>query len=316
MAGKEEPASLQAGLDAMNPRGKEPRSASVLDSWIARAEADMGAGRTGRLAWLVASTVVAAKLQQVVDECGASRFSLKGGTLLQHRLGLASRATKDRDGIVRGDIDGFVSSMDAALREPWGPISFSRSEVEEIRVPSRLVNPRRFSVALALRGRTWRNILVEVSPDEGRAGSCQEPFRAPSLEGFGLPTPDFLVGMAMSYQLAQKIHGATDPHDPERGYRNDRPRDVVDIILIKGLSEDTGSPSLKSAREAVEDIFAVRAQEARAMGRMARAWPARVTAHPHWQTAFDSAAAEVGLGMSMEEAVELVNGWLAVIADA
>lgn len=119
-----------------------------------------------------------------------------------------------------------------------------------------------------------------------------------------------------SASVLEKIHGATDPHDPKRGYSNDRPRDVVDIILIKGLSGDTGSPSLKSAREAVEDIFAVRTQEARAMGRIARAWPARVTAHPHWQTAFDFAAADVGLGMSMEEAVELVNGWLAVIADA
>lgn len=310
------PTSLQEGLDAMRPRGKEPRSVSVLDLWIARAEADMGVGRTGRLAWLVASTVVAAKLQQVVDGGGASRFSLKGGTLLQHRLGLATRATKDLDGIVRGDIEEFFASMDVALREPWGAIDFKRSEVEEIRVPSRIINPRRFTVTLMLRGRSWRNVLVEISPDEGNAGSSQESFRAPSLEGLGLPTPDHLVGMAMSYQLAQKIHGATDLHDPERGYRNDRPRDVVDIILIKGLSEETGSPSLESARVAIEDIFAARADEARALDRLVRTWPAKVTAYPHWKVAFDAAAEEVGLGMGMgmDDAVALVNDWLAAIA--
>ncbi|WP_258742827.1 nucleotidyl transferase AbiEii/AbiGii toxin family protein [Eggerthella lenta] len=37
-------------------------------------------------------------LQQVVDDDNACRFSLKGGTLLQHVFGLASRATKDIDG--------------------------------------------------------------------------------------------------------------------------------------------------------------------------------------------------------------------------
>lgn len=310
------PTNLQEGMDAMKPRGKEPRSVSVLDSWIAHAEADMGAGRTGRLAWLVASTVVAAKLQQVVDESGTSCFSLKGGTLLQHRLGLATRATKDLDGIIRGDIEDFVSKMDEALREPWGAIGFKRSEVTEIRVPSRIVNPRRFTMTLMLRGKTWRNVLVEISPDEGNAGSCQEPFRAPSLEGFGLPTPDQLVGMAMSYQLAQKIHGATDPHDPERGYRNERPRDVVDILLIKGLFEETGSPSLKSSRAAVEDIFAARASEAMTLDRLVRTWPAKVTAYPHWKIAFDAAAKEVGLDMGMDDAVGLVNEWLAAIAAA
>ena len=31
-------------------------------------------------------------------------LDLKGGTLLQRRLGLASRATKDVDGLIRGDL--------------------------------------------------------------------------------------------------------------------------------------------------------------------------------------------------------------------
>ncbi|MDE8703863.1 hypothetical protein PZH32_12975, partial [Adlercreutzia equolifaciens] len=37
--------------------------------------------------WLVATTVVTAMLQTVVDEGKAIRFSLKGGSLLQHVLG-------------------------------------------------------------------------------------------------------------------------------------------------------------------------------------------------------------------------------------
>lgn len=65
-------------MASLKPKGKEPRSIRVLDSWIAHAENELMEYRqSGRLAWLIASTVVAAKLQQVIDCAGASRFSLK-----------------------------------------------------------------------------------------------------------------------------------------------------------------------------------------------------------------------------------------------
>ena len=90
--------SLHELMAGMKPRGKEPRNAGVLDSWIDHAEADFGIAASGRVRWLIASTVITAMLQQVVDDDNACRFSLKGGTLLQHVFGLASRATKDIDG--------------------------------------------------------------------------------------------------------------------------------------------------------------------------------------------------------------------------
>lgn len=83
-------ASVAQRLGMLKPKSTEPRSIRVLDSWIAHVENELGIDRGGRLAWLVASTVVAAKLQQVIDVSGTSRFSLKGGTLLQHKLGLAA----------------------------------------------------------------------------------------------------------------------------------------------------------------------------------------------------------------------------------
>ena len=69
---------LSEKMASLKPKGKEPRSIRVLDSWIAHAENELSIGQSGRLAWLIASTVVAAKLQQVIDCAGASRFSLKG----------------------------------------------------------------------------------------------------------------------------------------------------------------------------------------------------------------------------------------------
>ena len=109
--------SLHELMAGMKPRGKEPRNAGVLDSWIDHAEADFGIAASGRVRWLIASTVITAMLQQVVDDDNACRFSLKGGTLLQHVFGLASRATKDIDGIVRGDWARILGTDGRAVRK-------------------------------------------------------------------------------------------------------------------------------------------------------------------------------------------------------
>lgn len=305
--------NLVESLGALKPKDKEPRNRSVLDSWIAHAEAAIDSERQGRLSWLIASTVAAAALQRVVDEAGTSRFSLKGGTLLQHKLGLVSRATKDLDGIVRGDINDFLEQMDTFLGEEWGPISFSRSEVEEIRVRAKLVNPRKFDLVLSLKGETWRKVAVEISPDEGDAASSQEIVPAPPLDRFGLPNVDGIVGMSMSYQIAQKIHAATDPHDPPE-YVNNRPRDIVDLLLLKELCEQTGSPSLVEIRLACEDIFSVRSQEAIALGRKPRNWPPVAHCYPHWAADYRYAAASCGIEVPLADAVDAINAWISAIA--
>ena len=66
--------SLHELMAGMKPRGKEPRNAGVLDSWIDHAEADFGIAASGRVRWLIASTVITAMLQQVVDDDNACRF--------------------------------------------------------------------------------------------------------------------------------------------------------------------------------------------------------------------------------------------------
>lgn len=93
----------------------------MLTGWVNQAERRLGS-RGGRLGWLVASTVVIAVLQRALGIDGHPQFLLKGGTLLQHRLpALPTRATKDVDGLVRGDIDEFMVTLDDVLTEPWVP---------------------------------------------------------------------------------------------------------------------------------------------------------------------------------------------------
>jgi hypothetical protein len=303
-----DPQNLAAALAGLKPKEKDPRSARILNAWIAQAE-DRLSSSGGRLGWLIASAVVTAALQRAVDESGRARFLLKGGTMLQYRLPGMTRTTTDVDGLVRGGIEAFLGRLDEALAQPWGPLTLVRDEVEVIESPDKIVKPRRFDVIVELGGATWRRVQVELSPDEGNAGDALAEVFPPSLAGFGLPNPGPVVCLALPYQTAQKIHAASSPHDPPE-YVNDRARDVVDLLLLRDLARDVGEPGLDAIRAAVIDTFETRAGEAAALGRRLTAWPSRVVPHRHWRDGFAKAAASAGLTLGLEDAVAQVNAWL------
>jgi hypothetical protein len=301
------PGPLQR-LDHLPDRGKEPNSARTLDAWIIQAQERVGVDH-GRLGWLVASTVVVAALQRAVDESDAPRFLLKGGTYLQHRLDWAGRSTKDVDGIVRGDIDGFLDALDRSLREPWGPLRLSRTETEVIQTPTRVLRPRRFDVKVSLRGVVWRSVKVEISPDEAGIGDHPFVFATPSLSHFGLPSPDALVGIALRFQIAQKLHACTDPHDPPHAV-NDRPRDLVDLLLLRDLLASDTATTDADLRAAGQAVFDTRAAEAEQLGLVARHWPPAVQSHPHWPDDYARAAGDAGLTVTLDDAIAELNDWI------
>lgn len=298
-------------MAALKERGKEPRSASVLSSWIAKAQEAVGL-EADRLSWLVASTVVVAVLQRALDEEGRARFLLKGGTYLQYRLNWSGRPTKDIDGLVRGDLDHFLDALDEVLRKPWGPLELRRSAVETIDVPGKLIKPRRFHVQVSLRGDVWRKVKIEISPDEAGAAGEQDVLRAPNLEHFGLESPGELLGIAMRFQIAQKIHACTDPHLPP-DQKNERARDAVDLFLLRELVATEGTPSLTELRQACEAVFRARAEEAGRAGTPAREWPPTAVAHPHWATDYAGAAQKAGATLTLDEAIAELNRWIADI---
>jgi hypothetical protein len=301
------PGPLQR-LAHLPDRGKEPNSARTLDAWIIQAQDRVGVDH-GRLGWLIASTVVVAALQRAVDESDAPRFLLKGGTYLQHRLDWAGRSTKDVDGIVRGDIDGFLDALDRSLREPLGPLRLSRTETEVIQTPTRVLRPRRFDVKVSLRGVVWRSVKVEISPDEAGIGDHPFVFATPSLSHFGLPSPHALVGIALRFQIAQKLHACTDPHDPPHAV-NDRPRDLVDLLLLRDLLASDTATTDADLRAAGQAVFDTRAAEAEQLGLVARHWPPAVQSHPHWPDDYARAAGDAGLTVTLDDAIAELNDWI------
>lgn len=307
---------LAALLKRLKPKTKQPISTKVLNTWIAQAEGQLGdEAKGGRLGWLIASSVAIAAVQRALGTDGRQLFLLKGGTLLQHRLNATARTTKDVDGLVRGDIDAFFQVLEDVLDEPWGPLTLRRGEVEVIDVPTTNIKPRRFDIVLDMRGVTWRRIQFEVSPDEAGIGDEHETIEPPPLAGFGLPAPDALVGIAMRFQIAQKLHAVSDPHEPPASI-NDRARDLVDLLLLRDLIAATGSPALTEVRKAAVAVFESRAAEAPKLGRPTRRWPPTISAHGHWDNDFTRAAASGGIELSLNDAVADVNAWIAEITDS
>lgn len=303
-------------LSTLKPKAKQPASAAILNQWIVQAEGKLGQeAKGGRLGWLVASSVAIACVQRAIDADGRQLFLLKGGTLLQHRLPGTARSTKDVDGLVRGDLDAFFLALEDALAEPWGPLTLRRGEVEVVNVPTKIIKPRRFDIIIALRGVTWRRIQFEVSSDESGIGQDFETIEAPPLSGFGLPDPDTLVGIAMRFQIAQKIHAVSDPHEPPDSI-NDRARDVVDLLLLRDLAAETGNPTLAEISAAVTALFQARADEAQQLGLPVRTWPPTVVGHAHWGDDYERAAASAGIELSLDAAVAEVNAWIGQVDKA
>ncbi|NTW39229.1 MAG: hypothetical protein HGA44_04955, partial [Cellulomonadaceae bacterium] len=92
------------------------------------------------------------------------------------------------------------------------------------------------------------------------------------------------------------------------------PRDIVDLILLRELVSAEGTPSLAEIAEATRGVFEARAVDARTLNRAPRSWPVAAVAHPHWPSDYARAAADGGVELQLDEAVAVVNGWLAEIA--
>ncbi|WP_180357975.1 nucleotidyl transferase AbiEii/AbiGii toxin family protein [Streptomyces sp. NP160] len=245
-------------------------------------------------------------LQRATGADGRPLFLLKGGLYLEHRLGLAARATKDVDTLFRGEVEAMAEELDAALADPWGPLAFQRTEIEQI-TADRQVRPCRFDVVLTIRGVTWRRIQVEVAYPEGRIGEAAEAVASPPLGYFGLAGAPELATITMAYQVAQKIHACTDPHTSERP--NSRVRDIADLVLVRRhLYEDATAWGPVTA--ACTDVFRARGVEAAALGLQQRPWPPAVQTNELWVAGWPRLAKELDLSLSLDQAVAEVNEWI------
>ena len=102
--------------------------------------------------------------------------------------------------------------------------------------------------------------------------------------------------MKLSFQIAQKLHGAT-------GEKSRRAHDLIDLQLIV----NAGDIDYKEVRDACERLFRYR---------KCQAWPPTVVSAEGWDTIYGTQKLNLPVLETVEEAVEWANELITRIENA
>lgn len=196
----------------------------------------------------------------IVSQMLPNAVAVKGGMGVKLRFGeRGTRATSDLDVSTRVRGEEFEQAFRARLVEGWGTVPASKGEQRRnpdapervaftatVRAaklhnpgldrPEYVMHPYRVSIAFL--GAAWGALDVEVSDPEiepyayARKEIDGELVQFGACFGFGHLQPVELVDL--EYQIAQKIHAATDPDYV-------RPHDLVDLQLLWNVGPDISS---------------------------------------------------------------------------
>ena len=228
---------------------------------------------------------------------------VKGGAALKLRYGNAeTRFTTDLDTARGEDIGAFVEELDARLEQGWegftGRVA-PREPAHPAGVPAGYVM-QPFDIKLAYMGRAWCTVPLEVGHNE--IGDADEPdwHISPDIAAMfvqlGFPEPDPVPLMPLHHQIAQKLHGLSEPG-------SERAHDLVDLQLI--MRDE--SVDLRKVRETCERLFAYR---------QAHAWPCKVAVGAGWPGVYADAADGLDVIQDVSETVAWANGLVGRIAAA
>ena len=271
---------------------KLPLSRRHLDIAIERLASRFGEAQRIRRA--VANTIVA----QLMPDC-----VIKGGSSLKFRYGdIATRVTKDMDAAQGADLDAFITKLDEALHDGWNGFTghvVRREPANPADVPPAYVmHP--FDVKLEYNHKPWVTVRLEMGANEvgdtleadwSLASDIAEMFAA-----LGLPSPKPVPLMKLHHQVAQKLHGLTDPSQ-------NRPHDLVDLQLVFSQNE----LDLALVRKTCERLFAHRRRQA---------WPAKVVAGELWDAGYAAAKYDLPVKETVAEAVDWANELIESIVKA
>ena len=271
---------------------KLPLSRRHLDIAIERLAPRFGDAQRIRRA--VANTIVA----QLMPDC-----VIKGGSSLKFRYGdIATRVTKDMDAAQGADLDAFITRLDEALNGGWngftGHVVRREPATPEDVPPAYVMHP--FDVKLEYNRKPWVTVRLEMGTNEVgdtlEADYALAPDIAEMFAALGLPQPKPVPLMKLNHQVAQKLHGLTDPSQ-------NRPHDLVDLQLIFSRNE----LDLALVRKTCERLFSHRRRQS---------WPARVVVGELWDAGYAAAKYDLPVKATVAEAVDWANDLIDKISRA
>ena len=116
------------------------------------------------------------------------------------------------------------------------------------------------------------------------------------FSSLGFPVPSPVPLMSLEYQVAQKLHGATEP-DSKRAH------DLIDLQIIAG----SRNLDLKRLNALCRRLFAYRKMQK---------WPTQVVKNPDWSGIYDQERGELPVLPTVDEAIAWTNDLIAKIAAA
>lgn len=224
----------------------------------------------------------------------------KGGSALKLRFGdLATRVTTDFDIAYRDSLESVISTLNDGLKTGWN--GFDGEVIAQKPMKPRGVRDeyvmKPYSVKLRYNKSPWCTVRLEIAfneigdADEADVGMSNEVSQV--FESLGFPTPDPVPLMSLEYQVAQKLHGAT-----EEG--SERAHDLIDLQIIESL----GRLDIRRLRNICRRLFAYRKMQA---------WPAVVVKNVGWDSIYKAERGDLPVLPTVDDAIEWTNEFIARI---
>lgn len=192
--------------------------------------------------------------------------------------------------------------MDARLKEEWN--GFTEKVVRKEPATPRNMPPeyvmQPYAVRLSYNGQSWCTVDLEIGFNE--IGDADESEFALSNEvadifiRLGFTVPDSVPLMKCEHQIAQKLHGLTEP-----GSR--RAHDLVDLQLIVEHSPVDYAKAAQLCRR----LFSFRSMQS---------WPPAIVKGDDWETLYNDANFKHGVSRTIDEAIAWANELVRRIAES
>ena len=272
---------------------KAPNSKSNLERAISR-YAKNDSVRANELAVALANAIVA----QMID-AGV----VKGGTSLKLRYGeKAMRVTTDLDTAWSVDLDSFLNDIAAKLKEGWngftGDVTVLKQATPKGIPFDYVMQP--CAVHLNYLGTPWRVVDMEIGHNEIGDADAFDIIPVPEeiallAEHLCFPALGDVRVMKLEYQVAQKLHGAS-----ERGSK--RAHDLIDLQLI--TSQNT--IDLAKTASICRQLFKYRRKQS---------WPATITKNENWEAVYAEQKGALPVLPTVDEAIVWANDLIQQIAN-
>lgn len=227
--------------------------------------------------------------------------AIKGGSAIKMRLGDAgTRFTSDLDIALASSLEEFTAAFSEALTNGWNGFSgrlVAKNPAKPRNVPDEYVM-QPFEVKLNYNNKPWCTVSLEIGHNElGDAdlpdwGISEEIVKI--FESLGFPAPSPMALMPLKYQVAQKLHGISEPGSA-------RAHDLIDLQLY--LNDSV--VDLYATRSICERLFAYRRRQA---------WPPIIVKNNEWEGLYSDQATGLNVLQNVDAAINWANSLIQQIA--